>query len=258
MSVPQSVEGLPAELRVKFAAIRRWQGITRAVTVLAVIVITVMFLVFATTTRSRIEGSFTEARVQKAVAEALPMVTPLVQDSIGQIARGALPVYQQMATERYQRVRDSIGTNALARLQSLPQDGGAMMATRLDATLDRVIKRIEPDFRATFPSLADASKRDLLVNEFFMEVDSRNQEVAAKIDAIRVNETARVKFVLDKFALPPDEAAPANDQLKKELVRTLLLLAMQKLDDLEVASAGASAETPGGAVPASQTLPAAK
>lgn len=247
MSVPSSAEGLPAELRLKFAAIRRWQGITRAVTVLAVIVITVMFLVFATTTRSRIEGSFTEARVQKAVTEALPTVTPLVRESISQIGREALPVYQQMATERYQRVRDNLGTTALARLTSLPEEGGKMMATKLDATLDRVIKRIEPDFRSTFPSLADASKRDILVNEFFKEVEERNVDIARKVDEVRINEMSKVKFVLEKFALPPDEAAPANDQLKKELVRTLLLLAMQKLDDLE------NAPAPTGAVPAAQT-----
>lgn len=246
---------VPTELRATFAAIRRWQSITRLVTVLAVVAVTAIFLIFAVTTKRKIEGSFTETRVRAAVEGALPQVQPMATDAIRRMADEVVPVYQQMAAERFATVRDSLGSRALVRLERLPEDGGKLMGTRLDASLRRVIQQIEPEFKTTFPVLADEAKRELLIAEFFKEVEARNAELAAEVDALRINEMARVKGILDKFALPPDEAAPGDEQLKKELVRTLLLLAMQKLEEWDT---GEGAGAAGAAIPAGQTTPAGR
>ncbi|MFN4241605.1 MAG: hypothetical protein ACK4PI_00040 [Tepidisphaerales bacterium] len=244
---------VPAELRATFAAIRRWQGVTRLVTVLAVVTITVIFLIFAVTTRSRIEASFTEDRVKAAVEQALPAVQPMATDAIRQMANEVIPVYQQMAAERFTRVRDALGSAAVIRLQSLPDEAGKLMAVKLDDSLRRVLREIEPEFKAKFPVLADETRRDLLVAEFFERVEQRNRELAAEVDALRISEMAKVKSVLDKFALPPDEMAPGDEELRKELMRTLLLLAMEQLEKWDGES-----NPLGAAIPAGQTSPPSK
>lgn len=244
---------MPAELRATFAAIRRWQAVTRLVTLLAVVAITAIFLIFAFTTRSRIEASFTEARVQAAVEKALPQVQPMATDAIRRMANEVIPVYQQLAAERFTRVRDALGAAAVVRLQALPEEGGKLMALKLDESLRRVLRQIEPEFKAKFPVLADETRRDVLVSEFFQRVEQRNQELAAEIDRLRIEEMAKVKSILDKFALPPDEMASGDEELRKELMRTLLLLAMEQLEKWD-----GNAGPLGAAIPAGQTTPAGR
>lgn len=229
----ESAEGLPVELRRKFAAIRRWQAISRAVTVLVVLVIVGMFAIFTKTTRDGVMGNFTDERNKKALADAMPKISPMVLDSLKTIAQEAAPVYQAKASERYQRVRDSLGTKAAIRLQKLPEDGGKLMGAKLSEVFNKVIKKVEPQLEATFPSLTDAQRRDLIIDHFAKAIEEQNLKIGTKVDDLKATETARIKGILDKFALPPDEAAPANDQLRKELVRTMILLAEQELDDLD-------------------------
>lgn len=242
----ESAEGLPVELRHKFAAIRRWQLISRVVTVLAVIVIAGVFYVFASTTYKGVQGNFTEERNQKALEAALPKVTPLVREALVNVATEVGPVYQQLAAERYQRVRDNMGAKALIRLQQVPQDSGKVMGVKLSEAFDRVLKKIEPEMEATFPSLTDAQRRDLIVDHFAKAIEEQNLKISGKIDEVRVNEAGRLKAILDKFALPPDEAAPANDQLRKELVRTMILLAEQELNELDQPVASTPSTQPAG------------
>jgi hypothetical protein len=237
MSV-QSPDAISEDLRGKFAAIRRWQNVSRGVTVGTVVAVAGMFYVFATTTRERAEANFRdEARVEAAVQGALPQVQPLVTASLTQVFEGAAPVYQQLAAERYRAVRESIGERAMIRLQHLPEDGGKLMGARLAAAFDRVLKRIEPDLAATFPSLTDAQRRDLMIHHFGTTIEQRNEKLAGDVMAVWVNEQSNVNGILEKFELPPDEMAPADDRLRKELVRTLVLLAEQELEEMDGSAA---------------------
>lgn len=225
---------LPAELRGKFAAIRRWQAFSRLVTVVAVFAVAGMFYQFATSTRTQVEANFADTeRNQKVINDALPLVTPVVTESLTKLMTDVAPVYQQLAAERYAKVRDSLGATAVIRFKSLPEQGGKLMATKLSASFDRVLAKIEPELKATFPSLTDAQRRDLLVDYFARTIEEKNKEIALKVDAVRVNELSRVNAVLEKFQLPPDEMAPGTDQLKKDLVRTMILLAEQELLQLD-------------------------
>lgn len=227
-------EQLPAELRRKFAAIRRWQGISKLVTVLAVVVVAGMFAVFAVTTHDGIKSNMTDSkRLSDAMQKRLPDLTPPIRDTLQSVYMEAAPVYQSLAAERYQRVRDNLGTKALIRLQKLPEDGGKLMAEKLNTVFERVLKKIEPDLKATFPSLTDDQRRDLLVVHFNDVIEQHNKAIAARVDKIRTDEMGRLAAILNKFKLPPDEAAPPDDQLRKELIRTMILLAEEELNALD-------------------------
>lgn len=241
MSVSGSSDALPSELRGKFASIRRWQMISKFATVLTVIAVVIMFYLFATSTKEKVEANTSDQqRNQKALEAALAELTPSVVSSLQTVATEAGPVYQQLASERFQRVRENLGTKAAVRFQQLPEDGGKVMGERLVRAFESVLKKVEPDLQAAFPSLTDAQRRDLLIAHFHDVIETRNKAIAVKIDAVKANEQSRVKAVLDKFALPPDEAAGGNEQLQKELTQTLLLLAQAELEEMTSKQAATS------------------
>ena len=101
--------------------------------------------------------------------------------------------------------------------------------------MDGAIKQLEPDVIAAFPSLTDQTKRDLLAHDFLEAAEAKNKLIAARIDKIQVDEMQKVKSVMDKFALPPDEMAGKDEEMGKELVRTMLLLAQAHLDEMDEA-----------------------
>lgn len=235
-------DALPAELRRKFAEIRKWQVVSKVTTVVVILLVVAMFAWFAFATDSGVRGNFADnARNQKAAEEAIPLVTPMVTASMQTIFEEAAPVYQKLATERYERVRKNLGAQAAVRFNQLPADSGKMMTERLTKALDSAIKKIEPELQAAFPSLTEAQRRDLLIVQFHDTIEERNRAIGTKLEAVSVSEQARIKGVLDKFALPPDEAAGGDEQLGKELVQTLLLLAQQELDTLGTPAPAASA-----------------
>lgn len=249
---------LPSELRNKFAAVRQWQFISRATTAVALLAVGGLFYNFYTSTRAGVEANFSPEKTRAAAQEALPKVTPLLAQAAQTVYADAAPVYSRLAAERYQRVRDEIGTAALIRLKNLPDQAGKQLGVRLGNSFDRVLKRVEPDLKAAFPSLTDAQRRDLLITYFHDAIDARNQTLALKVDAIHVNERNRVLAVLEKFQLPADENAGSTDQLSKELVRSMLLLAQQHIEELT--NPGGTPNTPGtakgiGGTPALTDLP---
>jgi hypothetical protein len=261
MTIAQA-DQLPSELRRKFAAIRWWQNMTRWVTFLAVLVVVGMFALFAFSTQDGVQGNFKDSkRLSEAMQKRLPDLTVPVKDTLQTVYLEAAPVYQKLAAERYQRVRDNLGAKALIRLQKLPEDGGMLMAERLNGAFQRVLKRVEPDLKATFPSLTDDQRRDLLIVHFNDVIEQKNKSLAAHVDKIRVDEMGKMTAILNKFQLPPDEAAPPDDQLRKELIRTMILLAEQELNELDSpqnakVSASASAQPAAATEGAPSTRPA--
>jgi hypothetical protein len=255
MSSPQ-IDALPAELRRKFAALRQWQVMTRFVTVLAVLVLGGMFYVFATRTPTGVKANFQDAaRVEAAVNKATPEITPLAYNSIRTIVADAAPTYQKIISERYPRVRDNLGSTAIIRLQKLPDEGGKLMGLRLSESFDRVITRIKPELDQTFPSLTDAQRRDLIVDHFAKAVAAANERLAAKVDAVRVNESSRVLAVLEKFALPAEANTTSEEQLRKELTRVLSLLVQEYLDKADLGGEATAIGAADRAGPATQPSP---
>jgi hypothetical protein len=229
ISVP---EGLPAELRQKFASMRRAQSITKTVTLLLAAVIVVEFAAFSYMTYYPIvDGLHDEARLQRAANEALPQVQPVIVDTVRKVIADVSPEYRKLAAARYEKVRASLGEKVTTEFNALPDHAEAFLGVELRNTFDRVIKRLEPELKEAFPTLSDAQRQDLLINHFAEAIKPKNAALAAKVDAIRVNETAKVKGILDSFALPPDSAQPRDGQIDKEFERVVLLLANEEIQE---------------------------
>jgi hypothetical protein len=223
-----------SEMQAKFASIRKWQAISRAVTVITVVVVAVEFYLFYTTTRTKIESSFQDqAKVQEALQKVVPEVSPDVGAMLRRVTDEALPVYQKHAAEHYERLRNSLGTKAMVRMQQLPEDAAVIMKGKFDGMMKSALKKVEPEVVSAFPDMSDPAKREVFQAQLHDDIEAKNKEIAAKIDKIRVDEMGRVKSVLDRFALPPDEMAGNNEEKGKELIRTMLLLAQEHLETME-------------------------
>lgn len=233
----------PDELSRKFKLLRRWQAAGKVVTAVTVVAVAGLFARFAVGTRDEVRGNFTDERTLAALHAAVPKVAPVVGGALREVATEAAPVYQKLAAERFQAVRNNLGAKAVIRLQALPEEAGKLMATRLHDTFDRVLARIGPDLKATFPALTDEQRRDVVIDHFLRTIDDRNRHLAGKIDTIVVNESAKVHAILEKFELPPDTLAGSDEELHREFVRTLLVLAEQELADSGRAAPPAAART---------------
>lgn len=223
-----------SEMQAKFASIRKWQSISKVVTALTVVAVAVEFWVFYTSTRTKIEDSFKDQqKVQEALQTVMPEVSPDIGAMLRRVTDETLPVYQKMAGEHYASLRSSLGTKATIRMQSLPDDAAKILSEKLHTAMAAALKKIEPEVANVFPNAQDAKARDLIAAHVMDVIDNKNAEIAAKIDKIRIDEMGKVKSVMDKFALPPDEMAGSGEEKGKELIRTMLLLAQEHLESMD-------------------------
>lgn len=249
-----------SEMQAKFASIRKWQNISRAVTLITVAVVAVEFYIFYTTTRSKVESSFQDqAKVQEALQTVVPEVSPDVGAMLRRVTDETLPVYQKMAGEHYEKLRANLGTKAMIRVQQLPDEASKILSEKLDVAMKGALKQIEPEVAGAFPNMTDPAQRDVLTHQFMTDVDGKNKEIAAKIEKIRVDEMGRVKSIMDQFKLPPDEMAGGDEEKGKELIRTMLLLAQEHLESMDESGLGGDSTSMTAPMPSSATkMPAAK
>jgi hypothetical protein len=221
-----------AILRQRFAELRRCQAAARRTLVLLAVVVIGSFAAFSYFTTNRVRDNFSQAAVQKAVADRLPAVIPLAGSELQKASLNALPVYRQLAVERYQKIQPELAAKALARLDRVPHDTGRLMSERIDASFAKVLKRIEPEVTRTFPSLTDQQKRDILAHSFQEGIAERNKAIASHIESIYVNELSAVHTALDNFQVPDaheDPAAHDADRLQRDFLHSLLVLADYEL-----------------------------
>lgn len=235
-------DGLPADLRQKFASIRKAQSVTKFVTVILVLVVIAEFAWFTFATVEPVKAGFKDSsRVQKAVQDAVPEVQPVVVDTLQKVVQEVAPIYREQATKKYESIRANLGKKVNERFTALPDQAEKVLGDQLRSTFDRVLKNLEPELKAAFPTLSDDKRQDLVVNHFHEAIAAKNEALSAKIDAIRTSETVKVKNLLDSFALPPDSAMARDGEIERELERVLLMLAneqiQQRLNSPELAPA---------------------
>ncbi|MFN4241607.1 MAG: hypothetical protein ACK4PI_00050 [Tepidisphaerales bacterium] len=233
MSVASGREGGGAEsgaVESRLDELQRWHTAGRFVALSTVVALGGLFGLFGWKTYTDVRSAFTPERTRAAVEATLPQVVPPVGEALKGVVAESLPVYRQLAAERYPEVRDRLAEASLARLQTLPDEAGDVLANALLRTFERTLERVEPEFAALFPSLADEASRSALIVAFHDAIERRNAELASKIETIGVSEAARVRAMLEKLRLPPDEAAPSDTELQKRFVRTMVRLIEAELD----------------------------
>jgi hypothetical protein len=128
-----------------------------------------------------------------------------------------------------------------------------MMSERVAASFDKVLKRVEPELRQTFPSLTDEQKRQVLADYFHEGIQERNQAIASHIEKMYTNELIAVHSALDKFDVPEASAAADPGRLQRDFLRSLLAVA-----DYELANAGDVSAPVGGQATKTAEKPSAR
>lgn len=250
-----------ARLRHRFAELRRAEAAARMRLLGVVVVVVLLFAGFAYTTVNRVQDNFNQPAVQKAVADRLPHVMPPASEQLQKALTNAMPTYRKLAAERFEKARPALAAKSRARLEKIPDETGHLMADALRAAFAGAQRRIEPEVKQAFPTLADAQKQDLLNVYFHDAIDARNKDLARHIDGIYTKELVAMHAALDGFELPRPEQTPPVDKVQRDFLHTLLTLA-----DFELMNADAMAEAdaaparavrPRGGTTAPTTRPAA-
>lgn len=218
------------QLRTKFAELRKLQAIGRAQLWCLAFAVIAIFGTFALTTYRQTQQNFSKDNITSAATAAVPDLAPVVTAELTRVATSVLPVYKEIAFERFTVIGPQISTAAVVRLERLPKDAGEVMGNRLISTFDRVIKRIKPEVDATFPSLTDATRRDILTAHFFNVIEKKNDELATHINSTFTNELIRLHAILEKFYVPEALTQTQAVQLQKRFLTSLLGLAQYELD----------------------------
>ena len=218
-----------ADLRQRFADLRKSQGSSSTIVVFLVVIIAIEFTAFAYFTKQRIASNFSQVAIQKAVSDRLPQILPIAGEQLQKAATDALPTYRELAAERFQKLRPELAQRARERLEKIPEETGKLMNEQLQTAFQGALQRVEPDVKATFPSLTDQQKQDLLNVYFHDAIEQRNKAIAAHIDQIYTNELTSMDAALDNFQLPPPGEGPSTDKAQRDFLHTMLMLADYEL-----------------------------
>ena len=232
------------QLRARFAELRKVQAVGRAQLWLLAFAVIAIFGVFAVTTYNKTQQNFSKENITSAATAAVPDLAPAVTAELTKVATSVLPVYKEIAFERFSVIGPQVSTAAVVRLERLPKDAGILMGNHVIGTFERVIKRVEPQLAATFPSLTDATRRDILTAHFFNVIEKKNDELATHINTTFTNELVRLHAILEKFYVPAKLTEAESAQLQKRFIASLLGLAQYELEAKPVDAAKASPAAP--------------
>jgi hypothetical protein len=222
--------GNAAPLRTKFAELRQAQAFGRVQLWCLAFSVIAVFGAFAMATYTQTQKNFSKDNITQAATAAVPDLAPAVTAELTRVATSVLPAYKELAFERFTVIGPQVSSAAVVRLERLPKDAGLIMGDRLIGTFERVIRRIEPEVNATFPSLTDATRRDVLAAHFFNVIEKKNDELATHINTTFTNELIRLHAILEKFYIPENLTQTETAQLQKRFLSSLLGLAQYELD----------------------------
>ena len=223
-----------SRLRAKFGELRSLQAVGRIQLWSLAFAVIAMFGGFAYTTYTQTKQNFSRDNIASAAAASLPEITPAVQAELTKVASKVIPTYKDLASERFAAVAPQVSAAAVIRLERLPKDAGVVMSNHLLGSFDRVLKRIEPQVNAAFPTLTDSTRREILAAHFFNVVEAKNAEIAAHVDSTYTSELIRLHAILEKFYVPDTTRGPLSaaqtEQLQKRFIGSLLGLAQHELE----------------------------
>lgn len=211
-------------LRKQLDELRTLQTRSRMLTIGFVLVLVVLFGVFLAATSSRIHGNFTREAVEKAVSENTQMLIPHLTREMQLASAEVLPVYRDLALERFKVVGPEIAQETLTKFRNLPKDNLDVLHGRMQASMGRIVENVSPELHQLLAQLPD--ERETVAIEAFHKrlVD----DVSKRGETLATEQMARLQGILTKF----DVAVPANkssEDLERDFVHGLLLMADYEL-----------------------------
>jgi hypothetical protein len=232
-----------AKIEQRVVELDQIQARSRRASLIVLLVVAAEFALFALMTRRHVAANFNDQDVQKAIADRLPDLTPLLRDNLVRVSEHAMPVYREQAMARLQVAGPAIAREAMAKLEKLPEENGEEMQKRLDNAFAKAMTRLEPDIRSTYPTLSDEQKNQIMRSEFKQLIDEQNEAVAMHITDIYVKEQESTRTVLDKFDIPGDVGKMSATARQRELLHALVDVIMDGDIKLDLSTIGPPAKT---------------
>lgn len=222
----------------------RIQARSRGASLIVLLIVAAEFAAFAFMTRSHVEANFNDQDVQKALADRLPDVTPELRDHFVRVMQHVLPVYRQQAMARFQVAGPAVAKDAMARLEKLPEENGQEMQQRLDGAFANAMDRLSPDITATYPTLSNDRKLQIMHSEFQTLIDEQNEGIARKVTTIYVAEQESTRSILDKFDIPGDVGKLSPSAREREFLHALVDVLMDSNFNLDLSTIGPPPSAP--------------
>ena len=244
---PPTASGVNSELNrltQRVDELRRMGAISRRITLILVVIVLAEFGIFSYFTLHHVQSNFNQADLQKAVAERVPQVTPVLTSHLQTVVKDTLPIYRTQATERFQKVGPEVARDALSRLEKLPHENGEELNRQLQVALQGALTRLDPDVKKSFPSLSDEQRASILHQEFLGAVDKENEAIAHHLDGMADGELQNMKQVLEKFDVPADTSPTARKSREREFLHALVDVMMDSDETLKPNAAGSPTTQP--------------
>jgi len=255
---PASVDEMSREvdqIQKRLVELRQLQARGRSQFIAISILIVLMFAVFMGATYWRIRDNFNPEAVQKAVNDRGPAVLPLARDLLVHAGKNAMPAYREALVQGMRQHGPDLASETLARFQQVPEHNGKVMQDKLQVTFANAIKKVDPDFKAAFPSLSDEQRQHLVQDFLMSQIEEQNKRVASRCNQLLSNDLARLNETLDKFQIEDANQPKDAEALEHQFLRTMVAI----LDDqVDRAYAAPSAEDAKGSLkPTSRPSPEA-
>jgi len=216
-TLEKSVEHAQRQL----AELSRLQSSSRTQLVGVVVAIVLMFLVFMYTTYDKLRDNFNPDAIQQSMSARAVELAPQAGVRLRGAATNAMPTYRTLAMQRLQAISPDLARQAVDRFKKIPNSTGALMTERLNITFDNVIKRLEPDVTAAFPTLDKDTQHKMLLEFRDKMVAEENDNIKRHVSALYTAELVRLQDALDRF----DHTVPMNadaDTLSRNFLRGLI------------------------------------
>ena len=132
-------------LRKQLDEMRTLQTRSRMLTIGFVILLVVMFGVFVAATSARIRSNFTQDAVKKAVDENSQALIPHFTREMQLASAEVLPVYRDLAIERFKVVGPAVAKETLDRFRELPRENREVLHSRMQLSMNRIVDNVSPE-----------------------------------------------------------------------------------------------------------------
>jgi hypothetical protein len=248
-STPSGIETELVRLQRRVDELRRVQARSRRITMILAIIVVAEFAAFTFYTTRNVQANFNKDDVQRAVAQRVPELTPVLRERLVSVAQHTFPVYKEEATKTFQKTGPQVARDALERLQRLPEENGQELNKHLQIAFEVAVSRVEPDMKSAFPSLSDEQKTSILHQEFLGAVSKENDDIAKHITEISENELKTMKQVLQKFDVPSETSDEGRRTREREFLHALVDVMMDGEFTLKTPPAPTTRPTPVAVVP---------
>jgi len=219
-------------------ALQEAQRTARRQTLLMVLVVVILTLIFIFGTYKKLEDNFRADKIRAAANARLPGVQAEFKRRFSDVGVAVAPTYQAAAEKKFEQIRPNLEKNFVAAAEGLRDEVAEASKAKLQARMNAMLKRLEPDLKQAFPNLPEAQKVHL-VEKFESKAHAQTDLLIDDLVKMYVKETNRLESALDGF-----DIVKASKQDKADLSWNFMHLLVKIVEHKMAESASPKKDAP--------------